>query len=53
LTKGDRNMTENADGPQRVLVLLESPRQKGNSAILAGEIAKAAEAEVASLHQIL
>jgi multimeric flavodoxin WrbA len=35
---------EKSQNPRKVLVLLGSPRKKGNSAVLAGEIVKGAEA---------
>lgn len=38
-------MTKENNGNKKVLVLLGSPRKKGNSAILAAEIAKGAEAQ--------
>lgn len=38
-------MTDENNGNKKVLVLLGSPRKKGNSAILAAEVAKGAEAQ--------
>jgi len=45
-------MTESAKQTKRILVLLGSPRREGNSAILAGEIVKGAEAEGASVESL-
>ncbi|MEE8397372.1 MAG: flavodoxin family protein [Desulfobacterales bacterium] len=38
-------MADENDGSKKVLILLGSPRKKGNSAILAAEVAKGAEAQ--------